>query len=66
MDWILVVDLGHLCLIDICCCLDFVNGWMRGQYAGLLTYFFVAVLVGLLLETCWVALVVFIYTTHEH
>ena len=28
MDWILVVDLGHLCLIEYFDCLDFVNvGW---------------------------------------
>ena len=60
------MDLGHLCLIDICCCLDFVNGWMRGQHAGLLIYFVFAIVFGLLLETCWVALVDLFSTSHEH
>ena len=47
VDCILIVDIGHLCFIDICCCLDFVNEWMRGQYAGLLIIFFFAF-------ACWI------------
>ena len=66
MDWILVLDLGYLCLIDICFCWDFVNDGWEGNMPDYWHIMFLPLLVGLLLETCWVALVAFMYTTHEH